>query len=111
MPYSQVVTNLVSAVLAAFVMWCAARLYRLWERRRDSGKVRDWLRSNTRDESGDTHRSTLEISTGTRLPEVRVLQACLGDPQILRSQTQPNLWSIWRKEPPSVYEKRGLITI
>lgn len=111
MPYGQVVINLVSALLAALVMWCGARLYKLWERRRDARKIRNWLRSNTKDEPGDTHRSTLDISAGTRLPEVRVLCACLADQQILRSQSKPDLWSIWRAEPQSIYEKRGIVTI
>ena len=73
--------------------------------------VYDWLASNTTEEAGNTHRSFEQISVGTRLPVDDVLVVCRRDKRILQASNQPELWGIWRKEPQSIYETRGLLVI
>lgn len=58
----------------------------------DGRKVERWLRENT--STIDTHRSVVEISTGTRLPEGRVAAACLHHRRIFRSPARPDRWSV-----------------
>jgi len=99
------------AVLSGVVIGLLGGAAALFRRRAreilDRRKVYQWLRSNTRDESGESHVSTPTLAKGTRLPEDRVRRACMSDERIYRSSDEPERWSIWREEPPSIYEKRG----
>ena len=71
-----------------------------------------WLKANTRDESGQSHLDLLTISKGTGLSEERVRRACMSDKRIYVFGKEPNLsFSVWRQEPSSVYEKRGILSI
>jgi hypothetical protein len=88
-------------------------LFGLWLGKRDVTKVHAWLRENTKDEPHESHRSIAEISSSTRLPEARVAAACLEDPRIyrFRSEGKPDTFSVWRLEPQSVYDNRGILTL
>lgn len=77
----------------------------------DQVRVRRWLVANTKDGPGESHVAVSVISSGIRLPEDRVLRACIASKHVLRSQHDRTLWSVWRSEPQSIYEKRGLRTI
>jgi hypothetical protein len=77
--------------------------------RRDSRTVHRWLSAHTRDEPGESHRSTSQIAAGTQLTESRTEAACRHDDRIIQSAKQPDLWSIWRQEPESVYDRRGVL--
>src|SRR5437016_2498046 len=78
--------------------------------RLDRRTVYRWLRSQTRDEPGESHVDTPTVAKGTRLPEERVRRACMSDSRIHRfAGSSSEQWSVWRKEPQSVYEKRGLL--
>ncbi|MFN2398170.1 MAG: hypothetical protein ABR543_05950 [Gemmatimonadaceae bacterium] len=55
--------------------------------------------------------STTEIAVGTRLSEERVREVCRLDLRIHQSIRDPNQWSVWRAEPESIYEKRGILTL
>jgi len=70
-----------------------------------------WLLSNTRDEPGESHVDTATLAKGTRLPEDRVRRACMSDQSIHRFPKEPEEWSVWRQEPQSIYEKRGLLVL
>jgi hypothetical protein len=77
--------------------------------RRDSRAVYRWLATTTRDDPGESHRSTSEIAAGTHLSEARTYAACRHNRRIIQSAKQHDLWSIWRQEPESVYDRRGVI--
>ncbi len=77
----------------------------------DRRRVRQWLLENTRDEPGESHLEISRIASGMRLSEARVLRACLVSKHVCHSKANPALWSVWREEPQSVYEKRGLLVI
>ena len=70
-----------------------------------------WLRANTRDESGESHVAIETLAKGTQLSEDRARRACMSDPRVHHLQGQPERWSVWRKEPQSIYEKRGLLEL
>jgi hypothetical protein len=91
-------------ILSAVVVWVLQK----WDRR----KVYRWLKSNTRDEPHESHVDLLTICKGTRLPEDRVRRACMSYKRIYVFGKEPNLsFSVWRKEPQSVYEKRGIFWV
>jgi hypothetical protein len=94
-------------LLSWFAVLAKSKTRNTWDRR----KVYHWLHSNTRDQPGESHVDTVTVAKGTRLPEERVRRACISDTRIYRSSNQPEHWSVWRKEPQSVYEKRGILRV
>lgn len=78
---------------------------------RHKERVYQWLARNTLDEPGESHLSTTEIAVGARLSEERVREVCRLDLRIHQSTRNPNHWSVWRAEPESIYEKRGILTL
>jgi len=80
-------------------------------RHADQRCVRRWLLENTSDYPGRSHATIVTVSSGLRMSEVRVERACLYSKQILRSNTHPELWSVWRAEPESIYDRRGLLVV
>src|SRR4051812_82149 len=96
-------------ISVSFLQWVLLPIFariRLWT---DSRKVYSWLVGNTKDSPCDSHKSLFEIGNGTRLFEERVRFACLQNRKIYRSLSTPDLYSIWRHEPQSIYATRGLI--
>jgi hypothetical protein len=91
--------------------WVANHGFKWSSEQRDRYEVYEWLKTNTRDEPAESHKSLFEISDGARLPEERVQVACLKDLRIHQSLNKPGNYSIWRKEPQSVYEKRGIVAV
>jgi hypothetical protein len=77
----------------------------------DRRAVWRWLAENTRDEPGESHVDTTELAKGVGLPEDRVRQACITSRKIYRASGDADQWSIWRKEPQSIYEKRGVLSV
>ena len=76
--------------------------------RRDRDTVYRWLLNNTKDSPGESHVGTVEVAKGTGLTEERTKRACLADPRIHRASGDVDSWSVWRKEPQSVYDTRGI---
>jgi len=71
-----------------------------WARRRiDERRIWRWLRANTRDEPTRSHATVARLADGVRLPEERVLRACIASRRVFRSTGDPSLWSAWRAEP------------
>lgn len=97
-----ILVTVVGALAIAVLAFCGRWTRRLY----DQCQIRRWLFANTRDEPGESHVSTSAIAAGVRLPEGRVDHACMSSRRILRSEQ--GLWSIWRQEPQSVYDKRGI---
>ena len=102
-----IIVAILSSVILGVLGWFVAWLRAMADRRR----VYEWLRSNTRDEPGESHVDLPTLAKGTRLQEERVRRACFSDKRILRSPSGLELWSVWREEPKSIYEKRGVIFI
>lgn len=100
-----------AALIILLLTWVAPRVTSLFHLQRDGKKIYKWLELNTRDEPAESHKSLLEISVGTRLPEKRVKEVCLQYRKIFISIDKPENFSIWRAEPQSVYEKRGIRTV
>jgi hypothetical protein len=97
-----------AALIILLLTWAASRvanIFRLW---RDGKKIYEWLELNTRDEPAKSHKSLSEISIGTRLPKERVREVCLQNRKTFISIDNPENYSVWRVEPQSVYEKRGI---
>jgi hypothetical protein len=107
----QIIIEVIGGLFVVLLLWCATIRYARWRMRTDSNKVYDWLRENTRDSPRESHKKTSELAKATRLSEERVCAVCVADERIHRSSKQPDQWSVWREEPESIYNKRGLIII
>jgi hypothetical protein len=102
-----IVTAVISALTIGLLGWLGARLRAILDRR----KVYQWLKANTKDEPHESHVDTVTLAKGTRLPEDRVRRACMSEERIYHLMQEPEQWSVWRKDPQSIYEKRGPIII
>ena len=102
-----IVTAVLSTLAIGLLGWSGARLRSIFDRR----KVYLWLRSNTQDEPGESHVDTVTLAKGTRLSEDRVRRVCMSDQRVYHLAQEPEQWSVWRKEPQSIYEKRGLLVL
>ena len=102
---------ILSTLVAGLLIWGTSRLLRCYMQASDKKKVYKWLLANTLDVPGESHVDTSTIAKGTHISEERVRTACMLESRIFRLDGDPELWSIWRKEIQSVYEKRGLMVI
>ena len=107
----QLLVAILSAIAIGILGWLAVLARSRTRDMLDRRCVYRWLRSNTRDEPGDSHIDTATLVKGTHLSEDRVRRACMSDQRIYRFPKQPEEWSVWREESQSVYEKRGLTDI
>lgn len=98
-------------VAAGILGWLGALATSRARHARDRRRVHRWLRSNTRDEPGESHVDTGTLAKGTGLSEDRVRRACMSSRPVYRFPKQPEEWSVWRREPQSVYEKRGVSSL
>lgn len=94
-----------AALVGALAFWLVGQV----RARIDGRKIYRWLKESTQDEPNKTHKDIAEIGDATRLTADRVRHACLRDRRIFQSAKVPGLYSIWRKEQRSVYEKRGIL--
>jgi len=100
-----------AALIILLITWAIPSLYKFFLIRKDGQKIYDWLFLNTKDEPHQSHKSLIEISIGTRIPEDRVKKACLNNWKIFQSIHEKENYSIWRVEPKSIYETRGMRSI
>ena len=77
--------------------------------RRRAKAVENWLRANTTDRPGDSHRKLSEIALNLGLSEDEVNKSVIQNPKIYRSKMTPDQVSIWRQDPQSVYDRRGVL--
>ena len=104
---AELVVTVVGGAILGLLVWGAG-----WARgRHDRRRVYNWLRANTRNEPDESHVDTVKLAKATRLPEERVRRACMSDDRILRAPGDRELWSVWRAEPQSIYEKRGFLSL
>lgn len=102
-----IVTAIISFIAVGLLGWLVARGRAILDRR----KVYQWLRFNTRDEPGESHVDTPTIAKAIRVPEDRVRRACMSDQRIYHFPNEKEQWSVWQKEPQSIYEKRGVLVL
>lgn len=105
------VGGIIVGVVLALLCWSATDIKNWVRQRLDQEKVYRWLKSNTRDEPNESHVDLRTICKGTRLPEDRAFRGCMSDQRIHVFGKEPELWSVWRKEPQSIYEKRGILSV
>ncbi len=99
---------LLDGVGVALGGWLIVLIYRHIVLSKDGNLIYEWLKANTQDKPYKSHKTLMEISNGVRLPEERVQKACLQNKKIFQSIEKPRSYSIWRVEPQSIYEKRGI---
>lgn len=107
----QLILAIVLFVVTGFLAWLGLLVKSRVRYMLDRRCVYRWLRSNTRDEPGESHVDTATLAKGTRIPEDRVRRVCMSDPRIYHFPVSPEKWSVWRREPQSIYEKRGVIEL
>lgn len=79
---------------------------------RDKRRVYQWLRANSKNEPGEQFRSTRAIASWNNLTEDRVRFICSIHNKIyLSTGEKTDMWGIYGREPTSVYEKRGAVTL
>ena len=102
---NKVLIGIITAVLVGVFWWLISVLRLMIDRK----KVYEWLHANTRDEPYESHVSNETLAKGICISESRTRQACMSDPRIYYFQNQLECWSIWRKEPQSIYEKKETV--
>lgn len=109
---NNIVTGVAVAVTAPLLIAAAVLAKSLIQNWLDRRKVFEWLRSNSQDEPGESHVDTATIAKGSKRTEARTRRACMSDKRILRfADGEQESWSVWREEPQSIYEKRGITII
>jgi hypothetical protein len=102
-----IIIAILSSIAIGIVGWLITRGRAMLDRH----KIYNWLKSNTRDEPGESYIDTATLAKGTRLPEERVRRACMSDQRIYYFSQDSEQWSVWRREPQSIYEKRGPVVL
>ncbi len=107
----EVAIGILTLLVAGLLIWLANQLRQWWLLKRDMSMVSAWLRANTKDEPGESHRSTEAIADRTGIPKHRVVAACLAHKRVFQSKGDASLWSVWREEPESIYNRRGMLRV
>ena len=95
-----IIISVISSIVIAFLWWLIAKGRDFMDRY----KVYRWLKSNTSDTPDKSHVDTIEIAKGTKLSDDRVRKACMSCRKIYRYSNGKEKWSVWRKEPQSIYD-------
>lgn len=100
-----------SRSIVPLVLWLAKALWERFRLHRDAVAIEQWLWTHTQDEPGESHRTVSEIALRLGLSVDRVNRAVAHSRAIFRSDGDFDLVSVWRQEPQSVYDKRGLVSV
>ena len=102
--YKEIISVVI--VTAATGLWMLLRgwFQVQWDRK----AIERWLTLKTHDEPGESHVNVPELSKRLGLSDNRINKAIAKSQIILRSKNDVNQISIWRQEPQSIYEKRGV---
>jgi len=95
-----IINTAISFIVIGLLGWFIAKSRNFIDRY----KVYQWLKSNTSDTAGKSHVDTIEIAKGTKLSDDRVRKACMSCRKIYRYSNGKEKWSVWRKEPQSIYD-------
>jgi len=102
------IKNVATGVILLAVGWMAREIFGWIRYRLDGKKIENWLRDNTKDEPGESHKTIANISRVLGLPDDRVVKGIAKNRSIYRSSTNTEDVSVWRAEPESIYERRGV---
>jgi hypothetical protein len=105
------VETIIGGLILATLLWVLKLSYNRFIQFRQKRVLISWLRANTRDEPGESHKSLLEAAQHLGISIEEINHLVLHTKQIFHSKIEPDLISIWREEPQSIYEKRGLLMI
>jgi hypothetical protein len=97
---NQIVTGIILSIILGLLGWFRIKGFSTFDRY----KIHKWLKSNTKDEPGQSHIDTITIAKGTKLAEDRVRSACMSCNKIYRYYNAKEQWSVWREQPQSCYE-------
>jgi len=96
----KIVTGIILFIILGLLGWFKIKGFSIFDRH----KIYKWLKSNTKDEPGESHVDTITIAKGSKLPEDRVRSACMSSNKIYRYYNGKEQWSVWREQPQSYYE-------
>ena len=102
-----IIVLLVGAGIVAVLKY----LYKNYYNYRRKSELVTWLRLNTKDLPGESHKNISEAVCDLNVSLDVINRIVSNSNEIFRSQSNPSLISIWRQEPESVYEKRGITYI
>jgi hypothetical protein len=88
----KIITGIILFIILGLLGWFKIKGFSIFDRH----KIYKWLKSNTKDEPGESHVDTITIAKGSKLPEDRVRRACMS--------CNKEQWSVWREQPQSSYE-------
>jgi hypothetical protein len=100
--------SILTGIILLSVSGTATALFGWLRCRREGKKIEKWLRENTKDEPGKSHRTVANIARVLGMHEDHVNKAIAKKPAIYRSSKNNAEVSVWRAEPESVYERRGV---
>jgi hypothetical protein len=96
----KIITGIILFIILGLLGWFKIKGFSIFDRH----KIYKWLKSNTKDEPGESHVDTITIAKGSKLPEDRVRRACMSCNKIYRYSNGKEQWSVWREQPQSSYE-------
>ena len=97
-------------VIAPMVLWLAKALWERFRLHRDAVAIEQWLWTHTR-RAGGVSSDCLRDCPPSGLSVARVNRAVAHNRAIVRSDGHSDQVSVWRQEPQSVYDNRGLVDI
>jgi len=95
-----ITTSIILFIILGILGWFKIKGFSIFDRY----KIYKWLKSNTKDEPGESHVDTITLAKANKLPEDRVRRACMSCNKIYRYSNRKEQWSVWREQPQSCYE-------
>ena len=106
-----IIVGAAGGAIAGLTVWAASYLHERVLERRHRNRIYQWLVENTSREK-EPFKSTRTIASWTHLTEDRVRYICSVDKRVFRIlDGSSEMWSVYIRERPSVYEKRGMISV
>jgi uncharacterized protein YneF (UPF0154 family) len=97
---NKIIAGIILFIILGLLGWFKIKGFSIFDRH----KIYKWLKSNTKDEPGESHVDTITIAKGSKLSEDRVRNACMSCNKIYRYSNGKEQWSVWREQPQSCYE-------
>ena len=97
---NKIITGIILFIIFGLLGWFKIKGFSIFDRY----KIYKWLKSNTKDEPGESHVDSITIAKGTKLPEYRVRSACMSCNKIYHYSNSKEQWSVWLEQPQSYYD-------
>lgn len=100
--------------IAGITVWLVQFVHDKVTQHIDSNNIYKWLKDHTTPEpdEGDQFKSTRTIASWNNLTEDRVRYICSLDKRIfLSTGKNEDMWGIYDRVQPSVYDKRGVVSV